>query len=73
MDRSMCVVCQDNTNTEIRCPKSRPARFGDLQFLNNISKFRKIDALPISENITPDELYENSANGTMVVTAVYEI
>ena len=61
MDWSLCLICQKETTEETRCPKDRC--IGDAidiyrRFLENVAKFRELDALSTNLLFGPEVLGE---------------
>ena len=69
MDWKACIICQAETEENLRCPKSHVS-CGALtvytNFIDNVNEFRKSDALPVQlvwgNDITVDVLYDNVAS-----------
>ena len=66
MDWKACIICQAETEENLRCSRSHVS-FGALtvyaNFMDSVNEFRKSDALPVQlawgNDITADVLYDN--------------
>ena len=69
MDWKACIICQAETEENLRCPGSHVS-CGALtvytNFIDDVNEFRKFDALPVQlvwgNDITADVLYDNVAS-----------
>lgn len=69
MDWSLCVICQDASDTELSCPQNRQtldAHTVYTNFFENVEHFKKLDALPVvlhfGEQGTPECFLSNKAS-----------
>ncbi|PIK36059.1 hypothetical protein BSL78_27124 [Apostichopus japonicus] len=70
LDFSRCIICQEKTAEELRCPLLNPSVGGDKKsaayqsFLTNVEKFREIDLLPTELKFGSDETVDTFVNNS---------
>ena len=71
LDFSRCIICQEKTAEDLRCPLLNPSVRGDKtsayqSFLTNVEQFREIKLLPtglkFGSDQTVDTFVKNSAS-----------